>query len=317
MFAFPFLITGDLHVTPRNLETFREWAGFVTDFLKGGTLVVIGDIFDSPDSVKWECLLEVLDFFDHPINFKTILLSGNHDQVFFEKPISTIRAFRNYADLIIETPQTFNNMWFMPSLPERIFLEITETPEFKGEALFMHQMIHSLRLNEHVPAKSSIKFEHLERFRLVFNGHLHKPQILTWRETTVINVGSPWQHSFAEAGQEKFMWLWEGGSELKMMLSPIAERFVEGTFEDIKGKDLKDKNVKIALSSGDNLELIVKVLQEKGASSWVFKHVAHEGNAPHVACESNIDELITQFARQQKLDPDIEALGSSFLEDSE
>ena len=309
---FPCLITGDIHVTPRNLPLFRKWTDFVCEFLDKGTLVIIGDIFDSPDVVKWECLLEVFDFFSSIYCFDIVLMSGNHDQVFFERPHATIQVLSRHVSSIHTYPRRdTDNIWWVPALPERRFLDLTQNKDWSGQALFMHQVVHQLRLNEKVPAQSAITFDHLKNFDIVFNGHLHKPQVID----NIINVGSPWQHSFAEAGQQKFMWLWHGKDRVDPILSPIADRFIEGTFQEVLTKNLKDVNVKIILQPEDDVDKIMQALQEKQVASWVFKNLQVNTAAPiEVTTEQKAEDYVVQFSKHHKVDQDTEELGTSFLD---
>jgi DNA repair exonuclease SbcCD nuclease subunit len=306
----PALITGDLHVDSRNLDIFEEWCNFVESFQEFETLIIIGDLFHSPESVKWDCLLAVFDFFER-LNKEIILLSGNHDQVFYRNTKSTIRIFKRHASVIEQACKVGLTYW-APSLPEENFIQWVSSfkPEHKdGTVLFMHQMIHQLRLNDKVPVTSSIKLEHLEPFEWVFNGHLHKPQVIP----PIVNVGTPWQHSFAEAGQQKYMWYYDG-KDAKAIISPIRERFIEGTFAELIDADLRNKNVKVYLTSSDNLDIIVEALKEKGAKSWVIKPV--ETRIQRVDASEVHDSLqsyIIDFSRVQNLDPDVEELGSHFL----
>src|SRR5574340_461062 len=109
----PALITGDLHIDSRNLDVFEEWCKFVESFQGFQTLVIIGDLFHSPESVKWDCLLAVFDFFER-LNRGIVLLSGNHDQIFYHNTKSTIRIFKRYAS-IIEEPLKYGLFYWIPS----------------------------------------------------------------------------------------------------------------------------------------------------------------------------------------------------------
>lgn len=307
----PALITGDLHVDSRNLDVFSQWCEFVETFQGFKTLVIIGDLFHSPESVKWDCLLTVFDFFER---FKrdVILLAGNHDHVFYRSSKSTIRIFRSYAQ-VIESPGFYEpSVFWFPSSAEEDFIKVAEGPDFNGNVLFMHQMIHQLRLNEKVPAESAIKLKHLKGFKWVFNGHLHKPQVIP----PIINVGTPWQHSFGEAGQKKFMWLYDG-ENAKAIPSPIRERFIEGTLEELSEADLANKNVKVFLKQGDNLDLVVQVLQSRGAKSWVLKPIETRiQNVDTSEVQTSLQSYVANFSKVQNLDPDTEELGAHYLEDS-
>jgi DNA repair exonuclease SbcCD nuclease subunit len=309
----PALITGDLHIDSRNLDTFDCWCKFVESFQGFKTLIIIGDLFHSPDSVKWDSLLAVFDFFER-FDREVILLAGNHDQVFYRNSKATIRIFKRYAS-VIETPCKVGLTYWIPSLPEEDFIKCAidyANDKLDSTVLFMHQMIHQLRLNDKVPVSSSIKLEHLSPFEWVFNGHLHKPQVIP----PIVNVGTPWQHSFAEAGQQKFMWLYDG-KNARAIESPIRERFIEGTFEELLKEDLKDKNVKVYLQSNDNLDIIVKMLQERGAKSWVIKPVEMRINRADASeVHASLQSYIVDFSRLQNLDPDIEELGAHFLGES-
>lgn len=305
----PALIVGDLHIDERNLPLFRilkqqlsEYSGSVP------TLVFIGDIFNSPDAVKWVCLLEFLDFLEET-SFEVYLLTGNHDRPMYGQLLSNLAVFNRYGH-VIRAPNKVGDAVWIPHIGEQMCLDfIKETP---GRVCFSHQMIRGLMLNDKTATAQGLdKKEFQQQYEFTFNGHIHQPQI----EGNFFNVGSPWQHSFAEAGQRKFIWLFTGDKAIPVQ-SAVDPQYFIGIFSELREVDLEGKFVRVLLQPGDDTYEISKYLESKGARRWILQKASTKevSQLPSVH-QTSLDELLVDFGLKKDLNLDDILVGLHFLEE--
>jgi DNA repair exonuclease SbcCD nuclease subunit len=310
---FPILITGDLHVTHRNLGLFQKFVEQVQSLEKQfNTFVIVGDVFESQDVTKWEAILEVFDFFKWLLESQKqiFLLSGTHDTIFLNRNKSTLQIFQTFCSVITSRVKINDFVWIPHSrdLEEDVQFLRDNLP---ARACFTHHMIKGLRIGYFV-VPQGIPVESMQECDWVFNGHIHQPQV----QGNIINVGSPWQHSFSEANQEKYLWICDGES-VRPINSRVAPQYVIGGFEEIKDVDLKGKSVRILLKNDDNIDQIASFLEAAGASRWELRSANNQRTFTEVSpVEScHLDELVDRWANVKDLHPDEALLGKIFLGD--
>lgn len=310
---FPALITADLHVTHRNLDLFDIFSSQVMGLRnKFKSFIVVGDLFDSQDVTKWTAILRVYDFFDSldidPNN--VILLSGTHDAVFYGQNVSTLRVLDRLAVVIVSRVVTRKAVWVPHSTDlaaDNLFIE----QNYKGAiACFSHHMIQGLRLNNYL-IPTGLKSQLLQKFKFAFNGHIHQPQV----DGNIISLGSPWQHSFAEANQKKFLWLWNDQT-IEAIPSNVPSQYIIGTLEELKDMDLQNKCVRVILGKDDDVNVVAKSLEVAGAKRWEFQQPKNTAqlSPERSAYVTSFDELMDRFATTKEITEDDAELGKLFLE---
>jgi predicted phosphodiesterase len=308
----PALIVGDLHLDERNLHLFRILKQQLKEYEEQvPSLVLIGDIFNSPDSVRWICLLEFIEFLEDT-KFEVYMLTGNHDRPMYGQMLSNLSTFNRYGHVIKSPCVTGDSVVWLPHIGEQASLDfIKETP---GRVCYSHQMIRGLMLNDKVATAQGLdKKEFQQQYEFTFNGHIHHPQI----ETNFFNIGSPWQHTFTEAGQRKFIWLFTGDKAVPVQCK-VDSQYLVGFFEDLQQENFEGKSIKIYLQSGDNIQSIAAFLESHGATRWVFvqtpktqEHSQEEYRTP----KASLDELVVDFGFRKDLSLDDILMGLQFLDD--
>jgi len=307
---FPVLLTGDLHVSHRNLHLFKIFSGQVEalapDFR---SIVIIGDLFDSQDATKWEAILTVYEFLAwlYTQNKSIYLLSGTHDTLFLNRTESTLSIFSPLANVIRVRTEFECCTWLPHSRDLNRDVEFLEAAT-NIDACFSHHMVRGLQIGNFV-VPAGLPLELLQKFDWAFNGHIHQPQV----SGTFFNVGSPWQHSFAEANQNKYLWLWDRHS-VKPLASEVEPQFFSGSFSELRGLNLEGKSVRVFLEQTDDLERVVEFLTSAGALRWELCSPTLQPLDVSPLNESyQLEDLVERWANAKNLSADETSLGKTFL----
>ncbi len=304
----PAVLVSDFHLVEKNLEQFRVCCRQLKS-QRVKTLIFLGDIFDSPDSVKWICLLDFLEFLED-LSLDVFLLTGNHDRPLFGQNVSTLKLFNRYGS-VINSPVEFDGCLWLP------YTEISEVSKAieasTARICFAHLMIKGVNLNESTITTQGIERKEFKKFEFTFNGHIHQPQV----DNNLFILGSPWQHSFAEAGQQKYLWIWDG-QRVMPIKSDVEPRYLIDTFENLKTQDVSRKFVKVLLKPGDDPQFIAGFLEVKGARRWILQQFKAE-DLTKTQAERNLvgvglDTMLKDFADARELSLDETELGLHFLE---
>ena len=123
------------------------------------------------------------------LNIDHYVLVGNHEMV--NQNFNAISLLNNINGIkVIDEPCTIGELAFLPYCN---YKEILEFPE--GKFLFSHQDIQGSLIRGEFALPEGISTDVLkEKYKLVFNGHIHKSSI----NQNVVNVGSISTHSFSD-----------------------------------------------------------------------------------------------------------------------
>jgi len=309
---FPVLLASDLHIVEKNLDQFRIFRDQIISLSpEFESIIFLGDIFDSPDAVKWVCILEFLELLEN-LSSNVFLLTGNHDRPLFGQNASTLDIFKRHAQVTISPVEIDDCLWLPYSEPAAA-MEIISKSEVS--VCFAHHMIKGVQLNSSTVTSQGLELSDFQRFEYVFNGHIHQPQI----DSNLYILGSPWQHSFAEAGQQKYLWSWAKDNTILPIKSNVPSRYIIDTFENLKSQDLRQKFVKILMKPDDDPTIISKFLESAGASRWILQTPQAE---ELLKCQPqsqmdgiSLDEMLVDFATTREFGRDETELGLHFLEE--
>lgn len=231
---------------------------------------------------------------------KTHFLLGNHDMYFrFDRKASSILAFEALGSVINE-PCTID----ISGYPCDFFpyVEDAPGPELaaafpRGERsriLFFHAAIEGAIMNSasgkvreiemgecgdlhEDEIKECISPKFLDGWELALGGHYHMCQVVSEEPCKVMYAGSPIQHSFGEAGEEKGVWILDLETlEMERVINDFSPRFK--TIELGKAETLGDidvENCRVRASLEDpSAKLISKLRKEAmNAGAVSFRHV--------------------------------------------
>lgn len=175
-----------------------KWLADIVREEKPDLIINLGDTFDQHTITSYD-IDTASEFFNcfSEFNIRHYVLVGNHEMV--NKDFNSIALLRNIENIcVIDQPSSINlelnfgvptRLAFLPYLDWR---DIKEFPD--GDFLFSHLDIQGSVVRNGVDLKDGILPSSLSKYKLVFNGHIHKASI----KNNIINVGSITTHSFSD-----------------------------------------------------------------------------------------------------------------------
>ena len=176
-----------------------KWLSNLVKDEKPDIIINLGDTFDQHTITSYD-IDTASDFFGNFIDIKVphIVLVGNHEMV--NKDFNAISILKHINNIIvIDEPSKINleingngNPVPLAFLPYQDWKEIKDFPD--GEFLFSHIDIKGSSIRKGSDLKDGLDVDSLSKYKLVFNGHIHKPSI----KGNIINVGSITTHGFGD-----------------------------------------------------------------------------------------------------------------------
>lgn len=195
------------------IETGKYLAEII-DEVKPDLIVNLGDTFDQHTITSYD--IDVAsEFFKcfRYINIPHLVLVGNHEMINYD--YNAIKILSNIDNITVITEPSTVDLDFIASLhpdsavtsqsanremestkialmPYMEYKDILDFPD--GDFLFSHIDIMGMKIRGDYELPEGISAEQLSKYKLVFNGHIHKPSI----KGNVVNVGSISTHSFSD-----------------------------------------------------------------------------------------------------------------------
>jgi DNA repair exonuclease SbcCD nuclease subunit len=170
------------------------------------TLICGGDIFHNRKAINLLTIDAAFKFFNILDEFDVRIITGNHDCFFLENSdvhsISLLKKWKNIS--VYDTPYYEN---FDGSIVGFIPWGTTVDSMQKCDIMFGHYEINGFQMGPKQFCEEGMTPANLLRkCPLIFSGHFHKPQINKYGTGDIIYMGSPFQHNWGEAGQEKYIY---------------------------------------------------------------------------------------------------------------
>lgn len=195
------------------IETGKYLANII-DEVKPNLIINLGDTFDQHTITSYD--IDVAsEFFKcfRYINIPHLVLVGNHEMINYE--YNAIKILSNIDNITVITEPSTIDLDFIATLhpdsaipsqsanremqsakialmPYMEYKDILDFPD--GDFLFSHIDIMGMKIRGDYELPEGVSAEQLSKYKLVFNGHIHKPSI----KGNVVNVGSISTHSFAD-----------------------------------------------------------------------------------------------------------------------
>ncbi len=279
---FQWIVFSDLHVTPRTLPVCLEVLKRVRDeaAARSAGVLFLGDFWHLRGSLPVEPLNEVINMFATEWEAQTLMLVGNHEQVTLGGLVHGLTPLAAAAPdkiHVFDGPAMYAGALWLPYRrdPNEIAsaLEAAKTTGSPGSppsAIFAHVDVQGASLNDACQARDGVPPNLFPNGVPVYTGHYHKPH--TVAGTSIRYVGSPYQVSRAEAGQEKALLVLDGNwkvvEEIKLDIGP---RHFDVHFPGM-GSSISDGAAIITSSSSgsDVEEVAAEVAATDAASSSVI-----------------------------------------------
>lgn len=200
------LWVGDPHLHMGNLEVSKQFLSkleTITNEQKPDFVLLAGDLFHTHSIVRAEILNLWINYLE-VAKFPHIALVGNHDQVAPGSSVHALVALKKYAK-VVDGPYKMGKMFFVPYV--HTAQEFAEMLGQAGDArvLFCHQTFDGAQYENGFYAPDGFPLTLVSGFDRVISGHIHKRQGVGG----VFYPGTPFQHSFNDAGEKKAIYLLE------------------------------------------------------------------------------------------------------------
>ncbi len=223
------------------------------------TLICGGDVFHNRKAIFSPTLSVASEFFEKLVEFDVRIITGNHDCYYLDNSkvhsLALLKKWENikiYDTLKYETIDG-HSVGFVP-------WGTTINEMQKCDIMFGHFSISGFHMNaSRVCVDGMTVKDLLKKSALIFSGHFHKPQKQDYRSGTLVYMGSPFQHNWGEAGEDKFIYELDFETlKYTPILNTISPKHIEiKTKSDI---NLVDGNIirVVAAKDDDILTLLSK-----------------------------------------------------------
>ncbi|CAN8062574.1 unnamed protein product [Agarophyton chilense] len=332
-----FLVLSDLHVKRESLETCLQVLSFAhNEALKRDTGVLfLGDFWHARGNLPVEPLNAILQSFSK-WKVPLIMIPGNHDLITRSGhgvslvPIAT--TIGNQNCLLITKPSLVYDALFMPyihdtSTLKSVLEEVSLMPQ-GVRAIFCHVEVAGARLADRIISKASSRSLDPADFpkqARVYSGHIHRPHTVA---ETIKYIGSPYQVSASETGQEKELVILDrsiGWQVVERIPIDIGPRHFSIHFDSpfIMPK-LRTGDKVVVYTASDSTSFVenlrsegVRVEQQYSASA---SHLSSSETGPFATTEPRISsntisnyDLFRQYAVLKNLGPHVTKAGLEVL----
>lgn len=253
---------GDLHLGyGNNIDLFEEFVNKVLlpNCDENTILIFDGDQFETSHA-DILLLTRVVNIFKiiHDKIYAAYFLIGNHDTHLLEN-ISTnmsviFSVFPKFSVLENDIITINNKLFHFLSFHKDITIIRKSISESNANYLILHDEINSFFYDKFRPINCGIGMDELKKFEIVFNGHIHKRQVLD----NVYIAGSPYQSKYNDCGNICGIHILDTETnEVEFIENIHYPKFHKIQYEDLLNEDfnknlLENCNVWVVGSKDDN-----------------------------------------------------------------
>lgn len=194
-----YLVVGDPHCKPDNLYKMSKL--FNTVEARGLPTVWLGDLLDTKDIVRAQCLNSYINYFRYS-SLQHIILIGNHDWSTADCNQHSLEALKDLKNVtVVDRPYFEGKTLFVPYFSSHEAFKAAIKPYELPVYLFMHQGVTGCDYGNGFIAENELEIEALVGFDKVISGHFHRYQ----EKANLVYLGTPFSHSYGESNQDKFL----------------------------------------------------------------------------------------------------------------
>lgn len=308
-----YIVCGDPHCRPDNLDKIHKLLELIESY--GLPTIFLGDMLDSRDIVRAQCLNTYINYFKNS-KLDYVILCGNHDAINSEAKefsLEPLKLLKNVT--VVDKPYLLGDILFMPYYrnPGKFRAIIDQYKDAKY--LFMHQdMVGMDWGNGHIATEGNNLID-ISSFKAVYSGHYHKYQV----KNNLTYIGTPFSHNFGESNQDKYLGLFDADTGGFSTLKTDFPKHIT-VHLDLNNPHLFDVN------NLDHFRLIIKGTREQidtfDASSYKgFKIIPEYVSEAHKLALKETQSPDDMFSRwfydiKKETDPELHTLGLNILKDS-
>ena len=258
------LLYSDLHLREDRLDDAIFVLNEVRDIaVSRGIKKLIngGDTFNTRGVIRTRCLRALYDAYAiyASTGLEQTILVGNHDQEDRAGLIHPMKIFEQFKGwFVADEPRTIGGIAFIPYVePKKVeaFLSRVKPITARTGVAVVHLGIKGAMINDWRADTEGIPAKWFSKFKRVFSGHYHYRNAFD----NVQYIGSPYQQTHAEAGQEKGVLIYDtisGVIEFVEIKGTPKHYDIKTYWEDgkqkwEKSKDITDKDFVRVMAVGE------------------------------------------------------------------
>jgi DNA repair exonuclease SbcCD nuclease subunit len=170
------------------------------------TLICGGDVFHNRKAINLLTIEAATKFFNVLKDFDIRIITGNHDCFFLENSdVHSISMLKNWENISVYDSPYYEN--FDGNVVGFIPWGTPVEKMQKCDIMFGHYEINGFQMGpKHFCEEGMTPAKLLSKCPLIFSGHFHKPQFNQYGTGNIIYMGSPYQHNWGEAGEDKYIY---------------------------------------------------------------------------------------------------------------
>jgi DNA repair exonuclease SbcCD nuclease subunit len=256
-----YLIAGDLHIgnnknNPAFFKTSLQYADWIKNICleKGiNTIIQLGDVFHNREMVHVPTINCAHDFFEKLSDYQIHIVVGNHDALYNNtSDVNSLKLLKNWPNITLhEKVGVLDNMCFCGW-----GTKLEDIPD-TSDVVFGHFDIKGFEMNAYKISEHGFTASNLmEKCKMLFSGHYHKPQMRFYDKKPLIYSGSAYQLNWGESGEKKYVYILDSESlQFEMIENTISPKFVK--IKDASQTDeIKNNFVSIEIDKVEDLPKI-------------------------------------------------------------
>ncbi|CAM6128294.1 unnamed protein product [Calypogeia fissa] len=248
------VVFSDLHFSRRTRDTCLQVLEAVHNeaYTRKAGIIFLGDFWHARGALPVE-LLNIVVAELAKWTCPAVFIPGNHDQVNMGGQMHALMVLGAVNPLIkvFDDPVEFLDALWLPFRRDHNLIKEALQQHPNVKAIFAHLDVVGAYMNEAYQAKEGIEPSNFPQDIPIFTGHYHKPHVV--KDTQIEYIGSPYQISASEVGQQKrFLLLnnsWQKVGEISINIG--GRHFVISDPEELSLAKFED------LRSGDHLRLLL------------------------------------------------------------
>jgi DNA repair exonuclease SbcCD nuclease subunit len=215
------------------------------NYKEGDALFVLGDVFESRQSINILVLNKALEIFrDLSRIMPIVMIVGNHD--IYRKQSNDVNSaiiFNTIDNIEVHTSPIIKNVrnasiFLMPWVEDKEN-EINVIKDHPADYMFCHTDFLTMKYNRKVDIELGLDSEHVSKYNKVYSGHIHFSQHLK----NIRMIGCPFQLTRGDISNQKYVYNinFETGEETRFAnnYSPIFLKFKIDDILNITIEDMK------------------------------------------------------------------------------
>ncbi len=274
---FPYLIVGDIHATPSNLDEVRSLFTLIDKTCQENgtkTIILLGDQTDSHQIQNLAVMHMYKELFNQYRDLNFIILVGNHDRaVNGNKNYHSMFPYKSYSNVcVVDEFMSFSGFDVISYCrDEQEFLNLTKNKV--NDILICHQEFNGCQYENGFYSKNGFDLSKVP-YEQVISGHIHLAQ--KWDK--IWYPGAPRWMTRSDANEDKYIFLWDGKSSKHISTGGFCRQIFQLNIKEGDAMPILDQNAKYILNVSGNRKFIQKIYEKYVGKAEIKTNVIDSKN---------------------------------------